>query len=451
MKNNIFGVLRSAAVYAAACFAILFGAVMTVSAATFTVNSTTDTVDSSPGNGVCLDAVFRCTVRAAIMEANAFAGVDTIRVPSGTYTLTILGTGENGSLTGDLDIIESVIVSGAGENSTFIDAGGIDRVLHILSGATVRMNGITAENGNPGANAGGIFNQGTTTLTHVRIVGNTGLDFGGGILNEGDMTIVDSAVHKNITNGGNLSGGGGGIFNQGVVAITHSTISDNTTFGRGGGIYNLDQTVTLTNATVSGNTGLNGGGIFNRFGTVSLNHTTHHNNTATDNGGGIWNFGGVTTLTNSIIAGNSAATPADNCAGGMTSLGYNIAGDGSCALAGTGDLNSTNPLLGLLANNGGPTETHALLAGSPAIDSVALVACVLMNDQRGVPRPQGASCDRGAYERLVVDACNSISFTNIIILRVKAVSTYLLLLTYRVIILRVEGVSIYLLLLTYRH
>ena len=103
-------------------------------------------------------------------------------------------------------------------------------------------------------------------------------------------------------------------------------------------------------------------------------------------------------LKNTILASNTATTASDDCAGGMTSLGYNIASDASCALGGTGDLNSTNPLIGPLANNGGPTQTHALLSGSPAIDLVPLSSRTVSTDQRGIARPQGAACDSGAYE-----------------------------------------------------
>ena len=103
-------------------------------------------------------------------------------------------------------------------------------------------------------------------------------------------------------------------------------------------------------------------------------------------------------MMDNILASNVATTASDNCAGGFTSLGYNISSDASCAFAGTGDLNSTNPMIGPLTNNGGPTETHALLATSPAIDHVPVASCPVTTDQRGVSRPQGAACDSGSYE-----------------------------------------------------
>lgn len=371
-----------------------------------------------------LNADGDCSLREAIESANtdtavdacpAGAGADTIVLPAGMYVLSIAGTGEDANATGDLDISADLTINGAGHTSTIIDGGGIDRVLEVRPGATVQIDGVTIRNGNPSANAGGILNRGTLTLTKSTVSGNTGLDFGGGIFNVGILAMTNSTVSGNSTNGLNLSGGGAGIFNEGTMTLTASTVSGNTTLGRGGAIYNLDQTATLINSTISGNAALNGGGIFNRFGIVLLTSSTNTGNTATDNGGGIWNFSGTMTLANTIVSSNTAATPSDDCAGSITSLGYNIASDASCALGGTGDLNSTDPLLGPLTNNSGPTETHALLTGSPAIDAVPLAACTVSTDQRGVPRPMGPACDSGAFERVVPDECNTMIFDAIIV------------------------------------
>lgn len=393
------------------CFAFFLVLILAQAAfaATFTVTKTADTND-----GVC-DA--DCSLREAIGAANALAGADIISLPAGTYILSIVGTGEDANATGDLDITGVLTVSGAGANTTIIDGGGIDRVLTVRPGATVIIDKVAIRNGNPGAGFGaaGILNTGTLTLTKSIVSNNTGENFGGGIFSSGTLTLTDTTVSDNILLGLNTSGGGGGIFSEGTLTLNRTTISGNTTIGRGGGIYNLDSTATITNSTISGNTGLNGGGIFNRFGTVNVVNSTIAGNTATDNGGGIWNFGGTMTLKNTIVSGNTAATAADDCAGGKTSLGYNLAGDASCALGGVGDLNSTNPLLGPLAGNSGPTRTHALLPGSPAIDTVPLASCTVSTDQRGVPRPMGPDCDRGAFERVVPDACNSMIFDTIIV------------------------------------
>ena len=369
-------------------------------AATFTVTKVADTND-----GVC-DA--DCSLREAIGAANALPVADVITVPAGSYILSIGGTGEDLNATGDLDITGDLTINGAGDTSTIIDGGAIDRVLTVIPATTVLIDSITIRNGNPGAGfgAGGILNVGTLTLTKSTVTDNTGDDFGGGLYNTGTLTLIDTTVSDNILLGSNTSGGGGGIFSSGTLTLTRSTVSSNSTIGRGGGIYNLDLTATITNSTVSGNTALNGGGIFNRFGTVNLVSSTISGNTATSNGGGIWNFGGTTSLKNTIVSGNTAPTTSDDCAGTITSLGHNIASDASCAFAGAGDINSTDPLLGPLADNGGPTMTHALLSGSPAIDGVPLAFCTVTTDQRGVPRPQGPDCDIGAFE---LETCSLIA------------------------------------------
>src|SRR3989338_3055741 len=373
VKLAVVGVLLIQFFFAAPAFA-----------ATFTVTKTADTND-----GVC-DA--DCSLREAIGAANALPGADVITLPAGTYTISIGGTGEDLNATGYLDITGDLTISGAGDTSTIIDGGAIDRVLTVFPGATVFIDSVTVRNGNPGAGfgAGGILNVGTLTLTKSTVTDNTGDDFGGGLYNTGTLTLIDTTVSDNILLGSNTS-------------------------GRGGGIYNLDLTATITNSTVSGNTALNGGGIFNRFGTVNLVSSTISGNTATSNGGGIWNFGGTTSLKNTIVSGNTAPTTSDDCAGTITSLGHNIASDASCAFAGAGDINSTDPLLGPLADNGGPTMTHALLSGSPAIDAVPLAFCTVTTDQRGVPRPQGPGCDIGAFE---VEVCPLPPLTGSITIRV---------------------------------
>jgi hypothetical protein len=185
----------------------------------------------------------------------------------------------------------------------------------------------------------------------------------------------------------------------------------------GGGIFNQYQgTLTINNSTLSGNSAITvhsgfpagsyGGGIRNWSGaTLSINNSTLSGNSA-QHYGGIDNRGSAT-FQNSILAGNSGG----NCFSGesiITSKGYNLSSDGSCDFDGPGDLNNTNPMLGPLQNNGGPTKTMALLPGSPAIDAGSPSGCtdgqghLLKTDQRGQPRPNTedtGGCDMGAYER----------------------------------------------------
>jgi CSLREA domain-containing protein len=173
----------------------------------------------------------------------------------------------------------------------------------------------------------------------------------------------------------------------------------------GGGILNeSSNTLTVRNSTLSGNSArAAGGGIHNNSpGTLTVRNSTLWGNSATEDfgtGGSISSNGGSATLKNTIVANSPSG---GNCSGTVTNGGYNLDSDGSCgfgttnhSLSGTTD-NPLNPQLGSLANNGGPTLTHALLAGSPAIDKGNSFGAT--TDQRGVARPQGAAPDIGSFE-----------------------------------------------------
>ena len=398
----------------------------------FTVDSTADVVDASPGDGVCATAGGACTLRAAIMEANALAGADIITLPAGTYTLTISGAGDSG---GDLDITADLTITGAGQATTVVDGDGAFRVFRVLSGNTVDIAGVTIQNGIPlpDGRGGGIINEaGAVTLTDSTVSGNraTGGRSCGGIYNNGaaSLTLIRSTVSGNAGGGGSSGGGICNFPNNGTVTLIDSTVSDNTAHV-GGGIWNNNGTLTLTNSTVSGNTATYGGAIWNtNNGTVTLTNSTVSSNTTTGSfgGGGILNGGvgfaaGTVMLTNSTVSGNTAtigggisnfgtvtikntivanSTSGDDCAGVITVEGNNfVESPGACVIVGSGTFNGGfDPLLGPLADNGGPTQTHALLAGSPAIDAGSPDCPPPATDQRGVARPQGAACDIGSVE-----------------------------------------------------
>src|SRR5215813_14882070 len=156
------------------CRRVLIGAILFIGAwlgaraqaATFTVNSTLDAVDAHPGDGVCATVTNVCTLRAAIQETNALAGADTIKVPAGTFTLSLAGAGEDGAATGDLDITDDLTLTGAGATSTIIDGGRIDRVFDIfrvgvLNVPIVTLAAVTIQNGKADSNdpGGGIANS----------------------------------------------------------------------------------------------------------------------------------------------------------------------------------------------------------------------------------------------------------------------------------------------------
>jgi hypothetical protein len=298
--------------------------------AAFTVNSLLDTVDVNPGDGVAQDTAGQTTLRAAIMEANALAGNDSINLGPGTYTLTRAGENEDAAATGDLDLVGGgqLTITGAGAAATFIDAEGLaDRLFHVRAGVTAHIAGVTLRNGNvqgpsPGTSGGAILNSGILTINNSTVTSSAALTAGGGISNDvgATLTIADSMIS------GNIVGSGGGISNGGVLTIINSTITNNSAsrfFGKGGGIYNSQSgTATIAGSTISSNraTAANaqpeGGGIYN-LGAIAISNSTISSNGAraplpppspneTGSGGGIYNQSGTVSLTNSTIIGNSA-------------------------------------------------------------------------------------------------------------------------------------------------
>ena len=390
--------------------------------ATITVDTTADDFTTN-GN---------CTLREAIRAANndvvtdacpAGSGADTIILPAGNYVLALGGMSENLTAAGDLDITRDLTIVGAGRAITTIDANGLDRVFDIrlvTTATSVQISDVTIRGGFPGAEPGsGIRVQsGALTLDYVRVTSNTGSS----AIHASDPLTV---THSRITN----NPGDGGIYVEDNVVILNSAISNNTATGWAGGITNNGGALTVVNSTISGNvTNFNGGGIRTAWGTTNLYNVTISNNTAdADNflggdGGGVFiDSSGVTsgTLTtqNTIIGGNfdnSATLQRPDCYGTFTSAGYNLIQDTTgCTVTGTttGNLLGFNAGLGPLQDNGGPTFSHALLPGSPAIDAGAAAnGCrdqnndVLGIDQRGYLRPvdgdglPGVICDLGAYE-----------------------------------------------------
>jgi hypothetical protein len=287
-------------------------------------------------------------------------------------------------------------------------------VFIIDSGATANISHLTIADGFGWQLAGGILNNGNLSLDHVTVTGNVMAtdagEFwqgGGGIYNgEGaTLNLVDSSVTNNSAN---WSGGGVYSFWGTNTTIERSTISNNVSNDVGGAIRMLGD-AQIVNSTISGNasTGWYGGAIFHTDGVMEvLNSTIADNASPVDWPAAV--FVGTFNdnspdliLANTIVAGNPGAQCIVFYGGGgvpeLISGGHNIASDGTCNLTAPGDQPNTDPLIGALGDNGGPTWTHALLAGSPAIDAGDDTLCPA-TDQRGVQRPQGAYCDIGAYE-----------------------------------------------------
>lgn len=391
------------------------------------VTKTDDTFD-----GVC-DA--DCSLREAIEAANVAAGA--VIVPAGTYVLSRTGINENDNATGDLDIRNDMGIYGAGMGQTIIDANSIDRIFDTVSGAqdanTLILGDLTLTHGNAAdtiGRGGAILNYQSLTasfigLERVALVDNHAHQTGGGIDTAGSGTIRDSRFTLNTVTAG-LGGGGGGalLFNQTdrPFEIESSTFDANDG-GDNGGAIQTHGNLRLTNSTISGNhVAQHGGGIFVVNGPLQMSSTTVAFNEAgspafENYGGGLFLTSGDTyTLFNNIIAGNIA----DDCAifpgGTIVSHHNHVQNAGqdtiACSFAGTGDIVGTDPQLAALADNGGPTPTHALAFTSPAREAGDPAGCKapdglpLAYDQRGpgFPRQDGPACDKGSYEQLVLFA-----------------------------------------------
>ena len=282
-----------------------------------TIIPVTNTNDSGPGS-----------LRQALVEANDGDTIDATGV-SGTITLT----------SGQLLVDKSVTINGAGAEVLALDGNAISRVFEIVGGAkTVSISGLTIRNGQ-GGNGGGIENAATVTLTIMNstLSGNAA-GLGGGVFNSGTLTIINSTFSNN------MASQGGGIYNpgSGMLTITNSTFSSNAAPVAGGASFNVG-TLQIANTTLSDNSSPLGGGVFN-MGTLQIGNTI-------------------------LNAGASGANIANN-GGTITSHGYNLSSDdGGGFLTGPGDRINTDPMIGPLQDNGGPTFTHALLPASPAIDA----------------------------------------------------------------------------------
>ena len=359
-------------------------------AAVFTVTSAADLGDANTGDPACASSNGQCTLRAAIDQANAGSGSDEIVLPAGTFDIG--GTaGEDNNAGGDLDIDGTTLtIRGAGARATVVRSDGGDRVFDVRSGAVVTISELSVTGGGGVTQGGGIFASGPTTVAAVRVFDNQ----------------ADSQA-------GTFGGQGGGIFANAQLTLTASTLSGNRALatgagfpGQGGGVFLNDDGNTLTNVTVSGNTvdaGTSfpgqGGGVFVNAETLLVGVTIAGNEAgAGSQGAGIF-YNDATTVRGVLVAGNRGGGTADDCEVNdtVTSEGGNLNAEGNCGFSGTGDQAGVDPLLGPLQDNGGDTDTHALGAGSPAIDRGPAAGCPA-EDQRGIARPQGPACDSGALE-----------------------------------------------------
>jgi beta-glucanase (GH16 family) len=308
---------------------------------------------------------------------------------------------------------KEVTIDGSGAPGLTISGGGTDRVFVIDGDATAHISDLTIADGYGWDLAGGILNNGTLSLDHVTVTGNTmetaAGDFwkgGGGIYNGDGATfsLLDSSV---VNNTAGWSGGGVYSFFNSTTTIERSTISGNVSNDVGGGIRSLGN-AQIINSTISGNeaTGWYGGAMFITDGVVNMSFTTVADNTSPPWApaavfvGTFTSASATLNVDNSVIAHNVTEgcflAPFGAGAVAINSLGHNLFTDATCFPVGSDQIVGSASL-DPLADNGGPTLTHALQPGSPAIDAADDAVCPA-TDQRSVNRPQGTACDIGAYE-----------------------------------------------------
>ena len=361
------------------------GAVEGETAPPFVVNLATDEDDGFYGVGdlSLREAIRLANGNLAANTINFAPGVTTILVTIGKLTLTASGTTKiNGG---------GVIVEQSGTN--------VNGILWVDISAIAEVNGLTIRNGS--SPFGGIYNSGWLAVTNSTLSGNLASTHGGGIYNSGTLTVTNSTLSGNMA----VLSSGGGIYNTGWLAVTNSTLSGNSATASGGAIYNSG-TLTITNSTLTNNRADSDGDSSGTGGGVSTLNAAN----------------AFTTLKNTIVAGNfvGTGTTVDDLSGIniVTTSTNNLIGDAGSAGGLTNNVNGNNVgyavasvLNPTLANNGGPTLTHALVANSPAFNAGLNVNIPngVTTDQRGAgfTRILEGTVDIGAVEQSFAPVINS--------------------------------------------
>jgi CSLREA domain-containing protein len=356
------------ALLAAAAFAAGEGSVEDLCRTpTYVVSSTADGVDVDPGDGRCADGAERCTLRAAIQEANARRGTDVIALRAGIYLLEREGAGEDVSERGDLDLTDGAVLCGEAASTTVLDAQRLDRALHVHRNVSASIVGLTVQGGKAEGDGGGILNDaGILTLVRMTVHANESEKNGGGIGNAsgGRLSVSGTAITWNRS-----VGSGGGIANAGEASLVSSTLGRNTAALSGGGIAQSGGSFAeLVNVTIAQNGAPSGGGIFSDSDRL---------------------FIGSSIVSDSVTG--------ENCTGELTSSGYNLSSDRSCRFEQRSDRTGVDPQLMALGLYEGTTLVYPLGAKSPAID-MAPPQPPTPEDQTGAPRLGGTGVDAGAFE-----------------------------------------------------
>jgi len=383
-----------------------------IAGSSLTINGagSADTIINANG-GVTSDRAFHLTTAtSALTLQNLTVTGGSQSDGGGIYT--------SGELTLSNVVVTSNTVLNAGGGIASVGASAVV----IATDSSVTSNSVSNGSG------GGLYNTlGSVTLTRVLVDSNEAFTAGGIFNDRGQFTMSASVVSNNAASGVSANATGGGIKSVAggaVLTISDSLITGNSAYAAGGGVQSFcsNSVATITNSTISHNTSStgSGGGVYAgcsngaplQTDQVSLSHSTVAFNTAASGGGLGQSSDGDDTATilvrNSIVSNNTATTGSqckhDGTTGSITSDGYNIESANTCGFAGTGDQVGVNPLLDAtgLADHGGDTQLIALQAASPAINTGVCTDSSLSavtTDQRGYTRPEGSSCDIGAYEK----------------------------------------------------
>jgi hypothetical protein len=312
-------------------------------------------------------------------------------------SITFAITGTIGLTTGELLVDKSITISGPGANTLTVSRNSAAhfRIFHVNPGHTVTVNGLTISNGNPQGNfpdsaGGGIYSERSALTVNSCVISGNLANFGGGLFSYGNAGAATLHVsnctlieNSGFNSGGAIENYGEGAAGTAALAVSDSTLSGNSAGDAAGidnvGFDNATATATFTNSTLSGNVGTVAGGIDtfasdNAIATVTITNSTLSGNSTQLKGKG---GGAITVSSGSLILGNTVLKTGklgDNIVvafgATLTSLGYSLSDDNAGGfLTGPGDQVNTDPLLGPLQDNGGPTFTHELLPGSPAIDA----------------------------------------------------------------------------------
>jgi hypothetical protein len=383
------------------------------------------------------DNLVETTSGGGVPRGGAIASTGSLAVSSSTFSNNIAelvsegGGAEGGAI---LQIEGALTISGStfsGNTTKTGTQGGVavgGAVESIRAAVAISASAFAANLASAGPEAigegGAVFgHEGSLAIEGSSFTGNSAggtnaasVGEGGAVSESAATTIADSSFTANVASGPQFSEGGALAALGGTSSVTASMLAGNSSAGAGaksvgGALFDGAEGggVVLVNSTLTGNRSAGfGGGLYNLAGTAKLANATIDANSAGGSGGGgnVFTGGGTVSATDTILAAGvlESGSGGENCAGTpLSSGGFNVE-DNQCGVSAPGDKVGANPLLGPLANNGGPTQTQMLLPASPAIDAGNPAGCadpaggLLSGDQRGVVRPQGARCDAGAYE-----------------------------------------------------